>query len=101
VTLDGCVPIVYRSRREAVAAAKEARLKGHAVALTRVETTARRWRVNGVMCRVLFLPYTGGWTWSVDEVKVSAFSAWCDTSVWCDTYSKAVEAAERCARGQR
>jgi hypothetical protein len=80
----------------------EAWIAALAARMARVRVCSGDWeRVNGVMCRVLFLPYTGGWTWSVDEVKVSAFSAWCDTSVWCDTYSKAVEAAERCARGQR
>lgn len=94
VTLDGCVPIVYRSRREAVAAAKEARLKGHAVALTRVETTARRWRVNGVQCSAWRCWWTKRWFWAVGDVD----NAFDDRGA---SYAEAVDAAERCARGQQ
>jgi hypothetical protein len=90
VALAGCEPDTYSDRRRARAAAKRARLKGYVVTLTRVETVSRRWRVNGVRCLVLRLPYAGCWSWSAGTV-----------GAWRDTYAEAVEAAERCARGQR
>lgn len=94
VTLAGCYPEVYGDRRQAVAAAKRARLKGYVVTLTRVETVSRRWRVNGVDCRVFRGWCSRRWFWAAGEVD----NVLDDDGV---TYAEAVEAAERAARGQR
>lgn len=90
VTIAGCEPDTYSDRRKAVAAAKLARLKGHVVTLTRVETTSRRWRVGGEECLVQREFYCAGWSWSAVGVVGMR-----------QTYTEAVEAAERAARGQR
>ena len=94
VDIAGCEPDLYSDRRKASAAAKRARLKGYVVTLTRVETVSRRWRVNGMDCRVFQSWCSRRWVWAAGEVD----SVLDDDGV---TYAEAVEAAERAARGQR
>jgi len=95
VTIEGCQPDLYTSRREAVAAVNRARLLGDSATLTRVETVSRRWRVRGVTCRVWRCVWTKRWFWAAGEVD-NVFDDYGSSS-----YAAAVEAAERCARGQR
>lgn len=91
VDIAGCEPDLYSDRRKAVAAAKRARLKGHAVTLTRIEAVSRRWRIGDVACHVWRDSLSRGWSWSADIVVAG----------WRETYAEAVEAAERATRGQR
>ena len=94
VTIAGCEPDLYGDRRRALAAAKLARLRGHAVTLTRVETTSRRWRVGDARCYA----WRGFRYWSFTVLRQGEASLGCGQR---ESYQEAVEAAERCARGQR
>lgn len=91
VTLAGCEPDTYSDRRLARAAAKRARLKGYVVTLTRVETVSRRWRCGDLRCYVWRDSLSRGWSWSAGLAGAG----------WRETYERAVEAAEKAARGQR
>lgn len=94
VTIAGCVMKLYSDRRKAVAAAKLARLKGHAVTLTRVETASRRWRVGTARCYA----WRGFRYWSFTVRRHGEALLGCGQH---GSYQEAVEAAERAARGQR
>lgn len=82
---------IHTDRATAFAQAKLLRqIYGVAMRVVRTTTVSRRWRVGGEECLVQRESFCAGWSWSA--VGVVGMRR---------TYAEAVEAAERCARGQR
>ena len=85
----------HTDRDAAFAQAKHWRqIYGTVMRVVRTTTVSRRWRVNGVDCRVFRGWCSRRWFWAAGEVD----NVFDDDGV---TYAEAVEAAERAARGQR